>query len=422
MTGPPDRLRVASADVWLAGGEIPEAVRAANATTEWRERRGLLLRLEDAEGRVGLGEASPLPRYSTDDLDAAAAALAAAPWERLDDAGGLDLTRPFPEAVAPALAADALEASPAARFAVETALLDLAGQAAGQPAWALWLPKHAPPARWPVAALLSAGLSPEELVPAGRAAVDAGFGTLKVKIGRPGAFDDELLALEALRMAVGDRVAIRLDANGTLLAGQAADRGRVLERRLGALAPLRPELLEEPVAVESLLLARSSPVPIGLDETLQRPDAERLLARALERGLCRAVVLKPMALGGAARCLALAAQARAGGAGVVASHLLDGPVAYAATATLALVLAAMGRGDDGGGVLAAGLGPHPGLAAWGGTSDGAPPLLHGAVLQPAALPGLGLEDRDDLVASLRDRRPSPPAVQGDDTPTRADVR
>jgi o-succinylbenzoate synthase len=419
-------VRVVGGEIRAAGGEIPDGgVAAANARLSFRERRGWVLQLRDANGRIGLGEASPLPRYSPDDLDQARRALETAPWTALPEGGVLDLSRPFVEAVAPALGAGALDPVPSARFAVETALLDLAGQALGRPAWQVLLPGASPPPECPLAALLPAGASPEGLVDAGRAAVAAGHRTLKVKIGRPGAFDDELLGLQSLRMAVGDEVALRLDANGTLLAGLSLDRERILRRRLEALAQLGPELVEEPIAAESLFLARTSPVPLALDETLQRPEADRLLDQALELGLCQAVVLKPMVLGGLGRCLDLAGRARKGGARSVASHLFDGPVALAAAATLALVLGAL---EDPGDRFAAGLGEHPGLAAWG-IVDGAEddpslagkllPMRRGSVLRPEGAPGLGV-DPAALDATARAPRAAETARTDDDDAADAD--
>lgn len=375
MTAP--AVRVVDARVVEQGGEVGRG--AASARSEWAERRGLVLELVDAEGRVGRGEASPLPRYSRDDHAAARATLDGAPWARV---GAVPLDgRPPHAALREALDA-AGEGSAAARFAVETAFLDLIGQATGHPLWALLDPAFPPPPRVPLARLLPASLEPAELVGAARAAVAEGWRTLKVKIGRSGAFDDELLALQSMRLAVGDDVAIRLDANGTLLAGEHQDRAASLGRRLDALATIRPELLEEPAAVESMLFHRTPAVPFALDETLLRPDAFGLLDRALATGACRAVVLKPMALGGLDRCLALARRAAAGGADAIVSHLFDGPVAWLAAGHLALVLAARRRGD-----LAHGLGPHAGFAAW---PDVALEPLSGPWLRPALRPGLGL--------------------------------
>src|SRR5947208_15721169 len=109
-------MRIRRTDVVPYGGEV---VGAHGAVERWSERRGLLLRLVDSEGRVAQGEASPLPRYSPDTVEDAAAALARLDWTTLPDAepGGPALA--YLGRAARALA----PLGPAARFAVETALL-----------------------------------------------------------------------------------------------------------------------------------------------------------------------------------------------------------------------------------------------------------------------------------------------------------
>ncbi len=102
---------------------------ASNASRAWRERRGLLLELCDREGRIGQGEASPLPGFSSDTLAEARADLLDVDWAGLPD---LDPCDGLLDDIGAALSAAGLNA-PAARFAAETAFLDLAGQAAGLP-------------------------------------------------------------------------------------------------------------------------------------------------------------------------------------------------------------------------------------------------------------------------------------------------
>src|SRR5439155_7333732 len=106
---------------------------AENERGRGLSRRGLLLRLVDGAGCVGQGEASPLPGYSPDSLGGCRAALLrVAAWPRPP----LDAERPLEPQLRARL--DAIDpALPAARFALETALLDLAAQARGAPLWAL---------------------------------------------------------------------------------------------------------------------------------------------------------------------------------------------------------------------------------------------------------------------------------------------
>ncbi len=240
-----------------------------DARRAFTERRCLLVTLDGG----GTGEASPLPGYSPDTLEGCREALAALP----EPASLADVAR-----LPPSL--------PAARFALETALLARAG--------GLLVHLGAAPRQVPRCRLVSS-------VP------EAAAAAFKVKIGVPG--DHELLA--ALR-ARFPSVPLRLDANGVRLP-------------LEDYARYRPELIEEPADVHA------SPFPVALDESLQHLGQAELRALAPR---VHALVLKPMTLGGALRCLELARLAAELGLSVCVSHLHDGPVARAATLALAQAL------------------------------------------------------------------------------------
>lgn len=342
------------------------------ARRQWRERSGLWLRLEDADGLIGHGEASPLPGFSPDTLDDVIAALE--PWDptrvSVDETAPI---RPQVRAVVEGLPGTV----PALRFAVETALFDLLGKRLGKPYHRL-LSEDADPEAIPVAALITT-LDPGPARGQARAALDRGLRHLKVKIGRPDAWLQELALLEDLHDAFGDELVLRLDANGMLPPGE-------LDERLAALAPLAPELLEEPVA-STVLLALveegrlQSPVPLALDETLLLPGAFERLVPWMRDGGCRALVLKPMALGGALRCLELAERARDFGVASFVTHLFDGPIGRAAAAGLALAL----PGER----LACGLDEHAGLGIWPGMGSA---MVVGGRVVGSERPGLGVED------------------------------
>lgn len=348
---------------------------ASNASMGWTERRGLLLELRDREGRIGQGEASPLPGFSPDTLARARAELLGVDWAglpALPAGGGLldDLER--------ALSRAGLT-SPAARFAAETALLDLAGQAAGLPVHALLAepglaggasgpgPAGGAAAPGPPAVPLAALLSGDLLASAAER-MGEGYRCLKAKVGRAPAV--ELALLGALRAELGEEVRLRADANGSLTADAAP-------AWLKGAADLGLEFVEEPLPLARLPEVLPSPVPLAIDESLSAGD-EPGLAAALAAGGYRYVVLKPAYHGGALRCLRLAAAARSRGAHVVVSHLLDGPVALAAAAELALALP-LGP--------AAGLAPHAGLAAWPAVEL---PAFGRADIHAHGRPGLGV--------------------------------
>jgi o-succinylbenzoate synthase len=301
------------------------------ARATYAAREGWLLALRDGEGRVGQGEAMPLPEFGTEDRAACGEALAH--WAAA--AGPVPET---PGALGPWLAP--LEAAPAARHAAEQAALVLQALRHGLPL-ARWLAGSAPGARAPRDAVavnaLLAGTTPEALAAEGARAVAEGFSTLKVKVaGRPLA--EDVRRLEALRGAVGPSVRLRLDANG----------GWGVEGAREALAALCAgggvELCEQPVPAADVpgLAALRGRVPcaVGADEALGAPGAARAVLAA---GAADVLVLKPMVLGGLLPALALAAEAARRGLGAFVTSALDGPVARAGGAHLMAVLPTHGE-------------------------------------------------------------------------------
>lgn len=323
----------------------------------------MLLRLTTRDGHVGQGEASPLPRYSRDDFDGARSALDAVDWDAVPEAEPGESGR---DHVA-RLAAFSGVLPPSAAFALETAVLDVVAQRRAVPLWALF--GDAEPSRVPLSSLLG-GADDLDVVAAASRAVARGVHTVKVKLTGP-RLGPQLDTLGRLRDVLGAR-ALRLDANGTFDAATAV-------AELDALRACNPELVEEPVPTASLPGLGALPVPIALDESLQDAAALAGLEPHLGRLRCVALVLKPMALGGFARCLALAARARVLGLDVTFSHLFDGPVGLAAAAHLALAVGSRSR--------ASGLDAHGGLEAW---PPVALPFLDTTSVMATSSPGLGL--------------------------------
>jgi o-succinylbenzoate synthase len=324
---------------------------AADARGVWSERRTLVLVAEDGEGHVGLGEAAPLPGYSLDSLDQA--------WDVLVRVVGVELGE---SALGGSLSLEALArstvalASGAARFAVESAVVDLWSRRRSEPAWALLAhlnAKSAGSGDAPAAASFDEGRAvaalfssaPSTWVRRAERAIAEGIGCFKLKLGVGGEWADELEALRTLRRAFPD-VKLRVDANQSLSPEE-------LWQRLPALRELELEWLEEPTARFPNGIEWPVNVPLALDETLQETPPDPSVAR--EHGV-RAYVLKPTTLGGFVRSLELARDARAAGIAAVASHAYEGPVGFSAVAALSLGLGA-GRPDDG-------LDRHAGVADW----------------------------------------------------------
>jgi o-succinylbenzoate synthase len=324
----------------------------ATAHGELRERDGFLVRLDE-----GRGEACPLPWFGTEDSAACARALSAAA-EALAQARS-------PERLEDMLLPGWLAEAPAARHALELALLDGLALRRGVPLARLLDPRAA--REVPVSALLAAR-EPAALAREAGAAAAEGFGTLKLKVAHA-ALDEDLARAAVVRDAAGPDVRLRLDANGGWSETGALD-------ALRRLARLGVELCEQPVAdVASLRRVRgATPVAIAADESV--PGAGDDLLDAVD-----AVVLKPMVLGGLLPALSWARRARSRGLVVLVTSTLDGAVARLGAAHLAAALLTNGPMPDAG--LATGR-----LLDGDVCEDPAPPLA-GRIALPA-VPGLGL--------------------------------
>ena len=93
------------------------------------------------------------------------------------------------------------------------------------------------------------------------AAVAAGFGTVKLKVGASD-LEGDVASVAAVRDAVGDDTRLRLDANGAWTAEEAVE-------ALAQLEQYDIEYVEEPVAGMDALaqVASQSPIPVAVDES-----------------------------------------------------------------------------------------------------------------------------------------------------------
>ncbi len=247
----------------------------------WGEREGVMVRLEDETGRIGYGEAAPIPWFGTESADEVEAACRTlGEWvesETLDALPGkVSCLR---NAIAVARAEVAREEVSECDVGTDTADLG-------------------------VAALLSAGKAalPEILPKA-----DAGFRVFKWKVG-VGDPDEELGLLDDLCGALPDGAKLRLDANG------AWDRRRAA-RWLERCAERPVEFVEQPIAADSrgaqdvlFGLAGDFPTSIALDESVILDDE---VERWLGAGWRGVFVIKPSLLSDPAAALARLATAKA---------------------------------------------------------------------------------------------------------------
>ena len=286
-----------------------------------RLREGLLVEIRSATGLRGYGEAMPLPGFCLESLESARVALSKA-LPALVGREADDLESNL--ALADGLTTSAISA----RGALDSALHDLAARARNLSVADLLAPGSD---RAVAVRALLAAKTPREVAAVGRHAVDAGFQTVKLKIGAT-SIDRDLARVTRLREAVGEACAVRVDANGGWEEAAAAG-------ALRDLAPARPEFVEQPVAataIESLARLRAdSPVPVAADESLCQPGGPQTL---LDLGAADLLILKPAALGGLRAAQRLAERAQDAGIGVVVTGFLDSAIGDAAALQLAATL------------------------------------------------------------------------------------
>jgi L-alanine-DL-glutamate epimerase-like enolase superfamily enzyme len=256
-----------------------------------------------------------------------------------------------------------VEQAPAALAAIDLALWDLAGKRAGKPVAQLLSESAAREVK--VNATLTAG-DRKQLARQAASAVGEGFECLKLKVGTT---DDEG-RVAAVRAAVGQRSALRLDANGAWSVTGAV-------RAIEALAPAGIELVEEPThGLEAIGQVRQRvSTPVAIDETAGMPGA-------LGSGGADAVCLKISRCGGISGLIAAASLVRSSGADLYLATTLDGPVGVAAALHAAAALASSGP------LLPCGLAT---LALFAGFENPLP-ARDGRISLPT-VPGLGVEPR-----------------------------
>lgn len=300
----------------------------------------VVLRIEDNDGVRGYGEAAPFEPYDDVPLEQVITALSAHPVGK----------RP-----------------PQARAAEEMARLDLEARRDDRPA-------VEPGAdAIPVNLTLSGG-PPEEVSARAREGLREGYSCFKLKVGLP---DDEQ-RVAAVREAIGDWPALRIDANGAWTPKEAVAAIRKLERH-------DLQFVEQPCAtLEDLAeVRRRVSSPIAADESIATPEDVRAALRA---EACDVVNVKLAMSGGIGPARETLREAHENGLGTFLSSTLDGPWGIAA----ALQVAAAEPLS-----LACGLAT---LRLFDGRLARALPRPSGGLMRVPQGPGLGVEVDDELLA------------------------
>jgi len=336
-------------------------------------QRSLLVRVGAGEGVEGWGDVDPTPGYSrlsVDDLHEAVTKLAPV-------LVGLD---PFDIRRALTVMDARVEGRLEAKAAVEMALWDLEARALGVPVHSLF-----------------GGCIKERItlnawigtVPPAQAATEArewgarGFASAKIKL--EGADPEGLARVAAVREAVGDTLALRVDFNESLPLAGAVEFIRRLE-------PFGLTLVEQPVPREQIAalaeIRRHIGIPLMADESVTGPAS---LVEIIRREAADIVKVKVMKQGGLVRTLAMVETAAAAGLGVVVGHGFGLTLSTLAEATVAALSPAVLDGCEAVGPL-----------KMAGDVVTAPAVLDHGVLTLPATPGFGVDiDREALARYRR---------------------
>jgi L-Ala-D/L-Glu epimerase len=284
----------------------------------------VLVRVEAADGLAGWGEATPDPNVTGETFWGTAETI------RRDLAPAL-LGK---DARNRETAIDALdrrvEGCPAAKAALDIALHDLVGQAFGLPIWALLGGRSKPELR--ISRVVSMK-TPSEMAADAKAHVEAGFNTVKVKVGDGDRPMDDIARIAAVREAVGPDIGIKVDVNqGWRTAGVAI-------AAIRGCQPSEPAYIEQPVAAWDLdglaEVRRQTGARIMVDEGCHGPlDMQRIVAlRAADL-----VNIKLMKCGGLINGVKLNAIAETAGIVAQVGTMVESSIASAAGLHLATAL------------------------------------------------------------------------------------
>jgi L-Ala-D/L-Glu epimerase / N-acetyl-D-glutamate racemase len=337
-------------------------------------QRSLLVRVTTDAAIEGWGNVDPTPGYSpvsADDVHVTVGRLALV-------LAGADA---FNVHAALARMDETAGAMSEAKAAVEMALLDLKARALGIPVHSLL------GGRVKDVVTLNAWIG---TVPSAEAARQAlawcarGFRTAKIKVA--GATDAGIERVAAVRAAVGDRMALRVDFNESLTVDEAPAFIRRLE-------PYALTLVEQPIARADIAgLARirgAIGIPLMADESVSDAGA---LVEIIRRHAADLVKLKVMKQGGLLRTLEMVACAAAAGLRVVVGHGFGLTLSTLAEAAVAAVSDAVIDGCEAVGPL-----------KMAGDVVVDPVALDAGVIRLSEAPGLGASIDPDALKRYRVR-------------------
>jgi L-Ala-D/L-Glu epimerase len=293
-------LKISQIDIFPVRVLLRKSFRNAHSVRS--DQDSIILKVRTDEGLDGVGDVDPDPGYSEDSFPETLAAI-----RRLaDHLIGLD---PF-NIVGVLERMDQIVPSHLdAKAAIEMALFDLKGKALGVPVHSLLGGMY----REEIFLNGWIGMgSPDEAATEAQGWLDHGFRSAKIKVGS--GIEQDRDRVKAVREAVGDRMALRVDANEAYTVDEAV-------RLAKSLSPFDLSLFEQPVPRRDLdgmaKIRKAIEIPLMADEAILGPET---LVEVIRKEAADIVKVKVMKQGGIARTVQMIHTAEAAGIKCVIGH------------------------------------------------------------------------------------------------------
>lgn len=298
--------------------EIPLAKPFKTALRSVNIAKELVFELQ-TDSATGYGAAPPTEVITGDNIPGIASTLRTQIWPQLAGQNCLDLNYLLQKIQGAAVH------NTSAKAAAEIALFDLNSKLQGQPLYRYLGGRN----KELITDLTISVDTPQVMADAAIKAVEAGFQTLKLKVGVGPKVD--LARVKAVREAVGPSLALRLDANQGWTTHEAIQTINAF-----AEAELNIELVEQPVAARDFKglkeVKACVETPIMADESLfSLHDGLKLL----EMQACDYLNIKLMKTGGISTALEIASLASSYGVECMLGSMLESRISVSAAAAVA---------------------------------------------------------------------------------------
>lgn len=275
-----------------------------------------------ADGVHGWGEATPIPAWTYETAESIVTTIDRylAPAVLGRPAFDLDgVATAFDRAIGRGFSIGA----PLAKCAVDVALHDLLGRAAGVPVGVLWGQRRREEVEL---AWVISGQSAPEVADSVAEGVDAGYGAFKVKVGLHD--EDEDAAIVAAVREAAPYSPLWVDANQAYTVGAALRMAR-------RLSGLEVTAFEQPLPANDVAglkrVRQASPIPVALDESLRHPSD---LATFVKLDAVDIAIAKVQRSGGLTLSRRLCQLAEDCGVALMGSGLTDSDLGLAASVHL----------------------------------------------------------------------------------------